>query len=392
MNQKNKRWITYIGVAIFGVVVAALILQPKSIAVDIATIDRGILTVTIEEEGQTRARDRYTIAAPITGRLLRTEYKEGQTVQQGDVLTGIAPTPDDARTEAALRANVRAAQARLNEVRAILEEAEGNQKRAQAEFERRNDLYEKNIVSVESRDFYEQEALSSKARVASVKASVEAAEAALESASSQLIGINQSTVQSNYVVPVVSPASGKVIRVFQESERVVAAGSSLFELSSGADLELVIDLLTQDAVQVKAGDPIIITGWGGDSILKGEVVYVEPGAFTKISTLGVEEQRVNVIGHLIENTSLLGTGYRIEAAIVVWEADDILRIPTSAIFRRHNAWQTFVVENNQAQLRKIDIGKRSIDFAQVLDGLVEGEEVVVFPSDLIEEGVRVSVD
>ncbi|GAB1265297.1 efflux RND transporter periplasmic adaptor subunit [Aurantivibrio infirmus] len=392
MNQKNKRWITYIGVAIFGVVVAALILQPKSIAVDIATIDRGILTVTIEEEGQTRARDRYTIAAPITGRLLRTEYKEGQTVQQGDVLTGIAPTPDDARTEAALRANVRAAQARLNEVRAILEEAEGNQKRAQAEFERRNDLYEKNIVSVESRDFYEQEALSSKARVASVKASVEAAEAALESASSQLIGINQSTVQSNYVVPVVSPASGKVIRVFQESERVVAAGSALFELSSGADLELVIDLLTQDAVQVKAGDPIIITGWGGDSILKGEVVYVEPGAFTKISTLGVEEQRVNVIGHLIENTSLLGTGYRIEAAIVVWEADDILRIPTSAIFRRHNAWQTFVVENNQAQLRKIDIGKRSIDFAQVLDGLVEGEEVVVFPSDLIEEGVRVSVD
>ncbi|GAB1268288.1 HlyD family efflux transporter periplasmic adaptor subunit [Aurantivibrio infirmus] len=392
MNQKNKRWITYIGVAILGVVVAALILQPKSIAVDIATIDRGILTVTIEEEGQTRARDRYTIAAPITGRLLRTEYKEGQTVQQGDVLTGIAPTPDDARTEAALRANVRAAQARLNEVRAILEEAEGNQKRAQAEFERRNDLYEKNIVSVESRDFYEQEALSSKARVASVKASVEAAEAALESASSQLIGINQSTVQSSYVVPVVSPASGKVIRVFQESERVVAAGSALFELSSGADLELVIDLLTQDAVQVKAGDPIIITGWGGDSILKGEVVYVEPGAFTKISTLGVEEQRVNVIGHLIENTSLLGTGYRIEAAIVVWEADDILRIPTSAIFRRHNAWQTFVVENNQAQLRKIDIGKRSIDFAQVLDGLVEGEEVVVFPSDLIEDGVRVSVD
>ncbi len=392
MNQKNKRWITYIGVAILGVVVAALILQPKSIAVDIATIDRGILTVTIEEEGQTRARDRYTIAAPITGRLLRTEYKEGQTVQQGDVLTGIAPTPDDARTEAALRANVRAAQARLNEVRAILEEAEGNQKRAQAEFERRNDLYEKNIVSVESRDFYEQEALSSKARVASVKASVEAAEAALESASSQLIGINQSTVQSSYVVPVVSPASGTVIRVFQESERVVAAGSALFELSSGADLELVIDLLTQDAVQVKAGDPIIITGWGGDSILKGEVVYVEPGAFTKISTLGVEEQRVNVIGHLIENTSLLGTGYRIEAAIVVWEADDILRIPTSAVFRRHNAWQTFVVENNQAQLRKIDIGKRSIDFAQVLDGLVEGEEVVVFPSDLIEEGVRVSVD
>lgn len=392
MNQKYKRWMTYLGIAILGIVVAAVMLKPKSIAVDIATIDRGILTVTIEEEGQTRARDRYTIAAPITGRLLRTEYKEGQTVQQGDVLTGIAPTPDDARTEATLRANIRAAQARLSEVQAILEEAEGNQKRAQAEFERRNDLYEKKIVSVESRDFYEQEALSSKARVASVKASVEGAEAALESAASQLIGNTQSTAQSNYVVPVVSPASGKVIRVFQESERVVAAGSALFELSSGANLELVIDLLTQDAVQVNAGDPIIITGWGGDSILKGEVVYVEPGAFTKISTLGVEEQRVNVIGHLIENTSLLGTGYRIEAAIVVWEKDDILRIPTSAIFRRQNAWQTFVVENKKAQLRKIELGQRSIDFAQVLDGLVDGEDVVVFPSDLVEDGARVSVD
>lgn len=388
MNRQTKRWIVYAGVVVAGVVLMVL-LQPKTIEVDTTVIDRGELTVTIEEEGQTRARDRYTVAAPITGRLLRTDYKEGHVIQQGDVLTGIAPPPENARAEATERANVKAAQARLNEVAALLEEAQGNQTRSQNEFERRNDLYEKNLISKETRDFYAQEAQASRARVASAKASVEAARAALESAQSRLIGISQKNVQTSDIVPVQSPVSGKVIRVFQESERIVTAGSPLFELSSGTDLELVIDLLTQDAVQVKTGDSIIITGWGGDAALQGEVSYVEPGAFTKISTLGIEEQRVNVIGHLLEATPLLGTGYRIEAAIVVWKGENILRIPTSAIFRRQSAWHTFVVNNGKAKLQQIEIGKRSVDYAQVLEGLGEGETVIVFPSDLIEDDIRV---
>jgi HlyD family secretion protein len=392
MNKQRRAWTIYISVGVVAIVLIALMLRPTTLAVDSAIIDRGTLSVSIEEEGQTRARDRYTVAAPITGRLLRTDYKEGQSIKQGDVLTAIAPTPDDARAVATENANVRAAEARLYEVKALLEEAEGNHQRTLNEYQRRNDLYEKGLISVETRDFYAQEAQSAKARVASIKASVSAAEAVLESAKSRLIGTNQHKLEATDVVPVLSPVNGQVIRVLQESERVVSAGSPLFELSAGSNLELVIDLLTQDAVQVKPGDPIVISGWGGEQALQGEVTYIEPGAFTKISTLGVEEQRVNIIGRLLEDAPTLGTGYRIEAAIVVWSQENVLRIPTSAIFRRNNAWHTFVVADGKAELRKIEIGKRNINHAQVLEGIKEEERVIVFPSDLVEEGVRVEVN
>jgi len=193
----------------------------------------------------------------------------------------------------------------------------------------------------------------------------------------------------NPTVQVYAPASGTIQLVHERGDRVIAAGTPLFQISNEDALELIIDLLTQDAVRVYPGDTILITGWGGDDVLMGKVDYVEPQAFTKYSALGVEEQRVNVVGSLLENNPQLGAGYRIEAAIAVWQQDDVLTVPTSALFRRDNSWHVFLVENDTATLRPVRVGQRSRDYAQVLEGLQRGSEVIAFPSDLVQEGVAV---
>ncbi|MBK6597580.1 MAG: efflux RND transporter periplasmic adaptor subunit [Proteobacteria bacterium] len=386
---KSRRWI-YLGLAgLLGVALLVLLLRPSGTVVDTATVARGTLSVTVEEQGRTRARERYTVAAPITGRLLRTKFEAGDSVKAGDILAKIGPPPNDARATATLRSDLAAAQARARAAEAALREADSASKLASAEAARRVDLFAKGLVSAESRDSFSQTAAAERARASSARATLAAARSEVESARSRLLGAGGNT-GNGATIEVRSPVSGTILRVVEESERVVQAGASLFELGGGGGLELIVDLLTEDAVQVHPGDAIRVTGWGSDRVLPGKVRYIEPGAFTKISTLGVEEQRVNVIGDLIDPPPELGAGYRIEAAIVTWTGDNVLKIPTSAIFRRQNAWHTFVVEDGRAQLRAVEIGRRGTDFAQVLSGVDEGANVVVFPSDLIEDGIRVS--
>ncbi len=383
-----KKWLIVAGIGLAAVAVTFVLLQPSVIDVQLAKARLGKLSVTVEAQGQTRAKLRYTVAAPISGRLLRTRFAVGDRVARGDVLARITPPPTDARSLAMARADLAAAQARQRQAAASRAEAAGSVKLAQSEAARRVELFRVGMVSAESRDIYAQTAQAAGDRLANAEASLVAAQAEVRSARSLLMGAGTG-VEDAGAIEVRAPVSGQVLRVIEESERVIPSGSPLFDLSQGDALELVVDVLTQDAVQVSVGQPIRITGWGGPQALTGKVRHVEPGAFTKVSALGVEEQRVNVIGDMQAAPASLGAGYRIEAAIVTWTGEQVLQIPTGALFRRDGAWQAFVVQQAQARLRKLQIGHRSNEFAEVTGGIQEGESVIVFPSDRVADGVAV---
>lgn len=276
----------------------------------------------------------------------------------------------------------------MRQASANLNEANSTLLVAKREAARRAELFGMGMISIESRDIYAQAAQAAEARVGSARASLAAAQADAQSARSRLLGADARGAAGG-LIEVRAPVSGQVLKVYEQSERVVPAGTPLFDLSEGNALELVIDVLTQQGAKGQAGDPIRVTGWGGTETLMGKVRYVEPRAFTKVSALGVEEQRVNVIGDLTAPPPTLGAESRIEAAIVVWSGDEVLQVPTGALFRRDGAWQAFVVEDGRARLRKLDIGHRNTEFAEVRSGLKEGDRVVVFPSDLVEDSVRV---
>jgi len=385
--SKHKRW----SLALVALLLAGALwqlLRPAPLTVETALLERRALTVTVDEQGRTRALDPYVLAAPVPGRLLRIELDEGDAVQAGQVLGHIAPAPEDPRSQAVLRAALDAAAARQQATEAELREAESAAASARREQERRDELFKNGQVSAEERDSFAQSRDAAEARLLATRAAGAVAAAELESARARLLGLEEGGD-----VPLLAlraPVDGQVFRVFERSERVLAAGTPLLSLSAPRELELVIDLLTQDAVQVKAGDPILVSGWGGEDVLHGVVRTVEPEAFTKISALGVEEQRVNVIGDLLDAPPVLGAGYRIEAAIVVWEEDEVLVLPGSALFQRDGRWLVYAVSpDGRAALRELRLGRRNTQFAQVLEGLSEGERVVLFPSDLLREGARV---
>lgn len=387
-KQTKRRFLAVASIAV-AIGVAAWLLRPTPILVDAETVERGVLRVTVDEQGRTRARYRYTVAAPVTGRVLRTQLDEGNRVEQGDLLVHIAPPPENLRTVATAEAELHGALAREHEAEALLAEGQSNQRRAASEAQRRIDLYRRGLVSSEERDRYTQLAESAAARVTSAEATLAAAEAGVEMARARLLGV-ESEGEAEQLVSVRAPVSGRILHVLEESERVVVAGTPLFELSRGDALEVIMDLRTEDAVKVRAGNEILITGWGGDAVLTGSVRYIEPGAFTKISTLGVEEQRVYVIGDVDAMPPELGSAFRFQGAIVIWQGDNVLRVPASALFRRKDAWHVYVINEGRSAVRKVAIRRRGTEYAQVTDGLSEGEQVILFPSDLIDDGVRVT--
>ncbi len=387
---KWKKWLLSTAVVVAAIALAVVSMTPTTIAVEMVAATRGPLSVSVDAQGRTRAMLRYSVGAPISGRLMRTNLREGDRIAQGDVLARIAPPPTDARTAATARAELAAAQARQRQAEAARDEAASNLKLANSELVRRSELFARGFIGAEARETYAQAAQVAASRLDVARAVLAAAAADVQSARSQMLGAG--TGADAGAIDIRAPVDGLVLKVYEESERVVIAGSPLFDLSKGDALELVIDVLTQEAVQVHAGVPIRITGWGGSTTLAGKVRHVEPGAFTKVSTLGVEEQRVNVIGDLVDAPTAIGAGYRIEAAIVTWTGEQVLRIPTGALFRRDASWHTFVVDAGRARLRALEIGHRNADFAEVTSGLKDGDKVILFPSGLIADGVKVAVD
>lgn len=388
MKSDKRSWLLWIPLALVLLVALYFVLRQRPVAVEVAVVGPRTLSVLIEEQGRTRARDPFIVAAPVTGRLLRISLQAGDTVEAGQTIARIALPPDDLRTEAVAQANLIAAEARKMAVEATLLELQSAHARAMSEEERRNELYKTGVTTAEELAYYRQLTEAAQARVLSARASLQAAEAEVESARSQLLG--RAGDPDAGILNLTAPVSGTVYRIHEENERVLPAGTPLFSISRDNALELVVDLLTQDAVQVRPGQPLLITGWGGEEILQGEVLRVEPEAFTKVSALGVEEQRVNVVGTLQQVPEALGAGYRVDVAVVVWEQDAVLTVPASAVFQRNGSTQVYVVEEGRARLRALQTGRRNREHFQVLAGIQAGERVLLFPSDQISEGVRVA--
>jgi HlyD family secretion protein len=372
------------------VAAVVFVLQPQAEQVEVGQVERRPFAETVEEQGRTRARRPFTVTAPIAGRLLRTDLDEGDKVSEGQVIARIAPTPQDQRTAAMAEANLATVQARFAAAEAALQEERTTLERNRSELARREQLAANNLTSVEEVQAFRQLVNAGESRVEAARANLQAARSEIDSARAFLIGVSSITAETPEIIEVNSPSSGTVYQVFEDNERVIQAGEPLFEISNRDSLEIVVDLLTQDAVRVEPGDPVRVTGWGGDYTIDAVVQYIEPEAFTKVSALGVEEQRVNVIAELLNVPDNIGAEYRVEVAIITWQGQDVLTIPTSAIFQRSNGWNTFVVVDGETELRSLLIGSRGRDYTMVIDGVEEGDNVVVFPSDLINEGTRVT--
>ena len=383
-------------VGLVGAIVYAFLPQP--IAVDMATVDRGPLRVTVDEDGKTRIKERYIVSSPLSGRLLRIELEAGDEVHPGQTLiASIQPTnPDllDARTLAQAEAKVNAAAATLNRAGPELESARAALKFADAEMARITELFQRNAAS---RSDFENAELLQRTRSQEYKAakfSEEIARFELEMAKAALLRTNPEDDHEMNVqhFEIHSPISGRVLRVFQESSTVLQAGAELLELGDPQDLEVEVDVLSKDAVKIEAGSTAFLEQWGGDRPLAGTVTLVEPKAFTKISSLGVEEQRVNVIIDFLDppqQRNTLGDGYRVEARIVTWEHANVLKVPTNSLFREGKEWAVFVVKNGRAELRSVKIGHRSGLEAEVLKGLQPNDQVIMHPSDKVKPDVTV---
>lgn len=389
--MKLPLWMKIVS-AVVVIALGLFLLRPEPVTVETGTVEPRSFFEAVEAQGRTRARNPYLIAAPVTGRLLRITLEEGDRVSSGQLLANIAPPPQDQRTSALAQASVRAAEARLQVAESALAETRSALARVTRELGRREELFRQGLASAEETEMYRQLATAEQARVTSAQASAQAAMAEVESAEALLLGTTaDDTGQApEATIEIRSPVDGTVYTVLERNERVVPVGTPILEISNQDNLEVIIDILTQDAVQIEAGDPVYLTGWGGDRTLNAIVRTVEPEAYTKISALGVEEQRVNVIVDLVDVPENLGAEYRVEAAIVTWQAAETLTIPTSAIFQRSNGWNTFVVADGRAQLTPAIIGARNRDYTRVLGGVSAGDEVVLYPSDLIEDGSRLA--
>jgi HlyD family secretion protein len=393
------QWRGRIGLLLLALMVVAGLVygfMPRPLPVDLVEVRAGNLAVTVEEEGKTRVVERYVISAPVAGYARRIDLKVGDPVRAGQVLAVLEPSRADAldpRARAQATARVSAAQAALEAAR---EEARG----AAAEAE----LAGQDLARTESlgRERFLSQAAVDQARATLKRAQAgrQAAEAAVNVARYDLEAARAALAQAAALrvggpadaVAVLAPVAGRVLKVAHESEGSVTAGQPLIEVGDPSGLEIEVEVLSTAAVRLAPGTPVRLDRWGGEQTLEGVVRVVEPTGFTKVSALGVEEQRVRVIVDLTsppEAWRRLGDGYRVEAAFVVWEGRNVLLAPTSALFRHGDGWALFVLAEGRARLRPVRIGQRNGLQAQVLDGLKAGERVIAHPDDKIADGVRV---
>src|SRR6516225_946882 len=365
-----------------------LTFRPSPVLVETASVTRGPIQITVNAEGRTRVRERYVVSAPVMGRLGRIELSEGDVVKPGTLLTELIPAPLDARTISQNRAALQAAEAESRAANAQVEQARATLDQAQRDRQRYERLSETGVIAPKIRDdAVTAEAVAAKALEAA-KFSANAARFRVETARSALLSATADAGAGAQPIRLRSPANGRILRVLQESERVVQAGTPLIEIGDPAAIELVFDVLSSDAVKIAPGAAILVENSGTETALQGHVQTVEPSAFTKVSALGIEEQRVNIIGKLDES-SVLGDGYRIDGRIVIWSAPSVLRVPISALFRTGDSWSVFLVRGGYAVLQTVQIGHRNENEAEVLSEVTEGDLVVRYPNDSLRDRARV---
>lgn len=394
MKARARRYVvwTIATLAIAALFVYALL--PSPVEADLVAVARGALEVSLDEEGETRVRDRFVVSAPVSGRVMRIELQPGDPVRADEtVLATFAPGDPallDARSRAAADARVLAADAALATGEAERDRAAARAGFAADESLRVERLHAQGIVSDDVRDRAATEARERHDELRGAESAVERSRHELTAARTALIEPARSGTGGS--MPIFSPIDGVVLRRMIESESIVPAGEPLLEVGDPAKLEVVADFLSIDAVRMQSGQHVRIEEWGGEGELDGVVRLVEPSGFTKISALGVEEQRVNVVidfDRPREALEALGDRYRVEVAVIVWSQDDVLKVPTSSLFRHGAAWATYVVEGGRARLREVELGRRNGREAQVLSGLEAGERVVVHPGDAVVAGVAI---
>jgi HlyD family secretion protein len=368
--------------------------RPQPVEVDLGTAQRAPLRVTIEQEGRTRVLDRYVVAAPVNGYARRIPLDVGQAVERGATLVELEPMRAevlDLRRRAEAQARIAAAAASVSASEQRATAATSNATLAQRELVRVRELRPAGFVAATAEDRAASEAERTAAELRSAQFAVATARHELEAARTTLK--YAASGSSTELVTVRAPVAGRVLKIPHKSEGTVATGQPLIEIGDPRALEVEVDVLSADAVRLHPGTRVLFERWGGEGSLEGVVRVIEPAGFTKVSALGVEEQRVWVIVAFTSAPTQwqrLGDGYRVEASFILWEANDVLQIPASALFREGEGWAAFAVEQGQAVKRRVEVGQRNGLSAQVLSGIKAGEQVIVHPDDRVREGVRVT--
>jgi len=391
----KRAFLVLLAAGILGLIVVAML--PKPVAVDVATVVSEPMRVTVDEDGATRVKDRYIVSAPLSGSLARIELDPGDAVKQGDVLARVVPlTPAllDERTRVTAQARVSATLAAQRQARALLERAKAHKAFVAKDTQRNRSLFQAGSLPRESLDQAELAERTALADSESAKFGVQVADYEVQMAKAALGRLSKrrgSEPEEQMLVP--SPVGGRVLKLLQKSEGAVQVGTPLIEVGDPKALEIVVDVLTSDAVNVRPGAKANIVEWGGQP-LAARVRTIEPSAFTRLSALGVEEQRVNVVLDLEdppEKWSSLGDGYRVKAQIVTHEKSGALQVPASAVFRHDSGWAVFKLEGRVARVAPVEIGLRTARNVEIARGIAEGERVVLHPSDRIRDGVKLEL-
>ena len=380
--------------AILALVFSSLLTKPMTVETDLVT--RGALAVTVVEEGRTRIRNRYVVSANIAGFLQRVPVRAGDPVVAGQTLLATVRAASasflDPRARAQAEAAVQSANAVCLQRNEQVNSAAAELDLGQRELARARRLKETGAIAVQALELAMNRVEVLEDQLASAKFALKVAGYELEQAKAALVHVEDERVDAGRLIEIRSPVTGCVLNVFEESARVVAADTPIMEVGNPRDLEVEVELLSTDAVNVKRGADVSIVRWGGDVPLRGNVVLVEPGAFLKVSALGIEEQRVKVRVNLVDlPENVLGDRYRVEARITTWSNEDVLRIPSAALFRRGKDWMTFTVEKNRAKLMRVSIDHNNGNLAEVKNGLGEGQRVILYPADAIEDGASVRI-
>lgn len=382
-QKVRRRWLPWLGaVVLVALIVAGLWPQPT--AVEVKSVTSGLLRSTVNEEGKTRVRQRFTISTPVSGQLRRIPYKAGEPVLANEtvlaIMDPVTPTMLDERSRAQ-------AQARRDSASATLEKNRASHEFAASELRRFEQLHKQNTVSAQEYESVQTRATTTARELAVAQSALRQAEAELAA----YIPGNPGTTTAP--VEIKAPVSGRVLRVFEESSRVVAAGTPLVDIGDPADIEVIIEVLSRDGAVIAPGTKVLLEQWGGNEPLEARVRLVEPAAFTKVSALGVEEQRVRVVADMVtpaEKRPGLGDQFRVEARIVLWEDAQTLKAPSGALFRHGQEWAAFILKDGHALMKQVKAGRSSGTEVQILEGLNTGDEVIMYPGNRIKDGMRIS--
>lgn len=386
-QRKQRLWIA---LAVLLVAVLAWVwLAPQPIPVETARVVRGPLQVSVDEEGRVRAHDTYRVAAPVAGQLMRIALREGDPVRMGEVVATLEPLPLDARQRQEAQARLDAAQARAREAGLQARSASADLALAQSERQRIERLVRDNFVSHQAQDKTITVEKVARAALEAARFRERAAQADVAVAQAALIGVFAPPGQRQ--LPLAAPVDGNVLTVHERSAGTVAAGAPLITIGDPARYEIVVDVLSSDAVKVRPGNLMLLEDWGGSRSLRARVRLVEPVAFTKISALGVEEQRVNIVADPVDGLGRLGDGYRVQARIVIWSEDNVVKAPGSSLFRAGDDWHVFVVDGGRLHERRVEIGQRNQDEVQLVSGVQLGAVLVRYVGNQLRDGARVVI-